>query len=659
MSRRILTVVLTDIEGFSRRARELSRPSLIELLEKHEEMLLPIVESCGGRVLKTLGDSFLLVFDSATEAVMAGALMQARLRGYNEDVSDEQRIRLRVAVDTGEVDVVGAERPSDVFGDPVHVASLIAEATKPGEVYLTEATYLSMRRDELPIESVELFELRGLNKPVQVYRVLQDPDSESYRILIERLFERVRERSDPDAPTGSGVMSRALLHERDEREHWLATRGIQRLGPWLIAAVSIPVVFVLAWTGVRELSYQTDFRRGKSHLEQGDTIAAVNVAATLYARRPSSPRAVRLLQDSVTADVRKLIEEKRLGDALRRLEHYQADFPYLVGLDELERDVRLELVLQGPPTDLDPFIALLQQYPEDLHVRKEYARAAVLREDVDVNLQVAAYQAIYVAKREPEVAKEPWFAELAIQYLRGNDIDEEEQIQILDDFLDLVGHELERVARRAIFSLEERDARVRWNSRLVLRKRGVDFDEFRFYLIVFLVHQPVFASMGPTGQYMEKLMEEETPEEIAARVDFDLPTPHVLSTGHYETELILAVVRAVAEPLRDDLEKGLEHENQAHRARCLHILEERGWMTDTLYTRYHLSQLRYSADPSRMLTSLETLRELGLDHIENTEEAASVLDEVAHWCETAHQNDQVIEIFDKTKSLQKALRTRS
>ena len=81
VSRRILTVVLTDIEGFSRRARELSRPSLIELLEKHEELLLPIIESCGGHVLKTLGDSFLLVFESATEAV----LMMGEIGGTAEE----------------------------------------------------------------------------------------------------------------------------------------------------------------------------------------------------------------------------------------------------------------------------------------------------------------------------------------------------------------------------------------------------------------------------------------------------------------------------------------------------------------------------------------------------------------------------------------------
>ena len=76
MASRTLTVVFTDIKGFTERTSKGSRADLLRMLEQHEDLLLPLVGRYGGRVVKTIGDAFMLAFDSPTNAVLCGLMMQ-------------------------------------------------------------------------------------------------------------------------------------------------------------------------------------------------------------------------------------------------------------------------------------------------------------------------------------------------------------------------------------------------------------------------------------------------------------------------------------------------------------------------------------------------------------------------------------------------------
>jgi class 3 adenylate cyclase len=179
-----LTIMFTDIKGFTERTSGSTRAGMNNLLAEHERLLVPVFQYFDGRIVKTIGDAFLVTFASPTDAVLCGVTIQEVLRQYNLGADESVRIDVRVAINVGEVEV----RDNDVLGEPVNIAARLEGATEAGEVYFTEAVYQTMNRSEAPSADVGERIFKGIPYPIRVYRVLNEPGSE----LATRLANGVR-----------------------------------------------------------------------------------------------------------------------------------------------------------------------------------------------------------------------------------------------------------------------------------------------------------------------------------------------------------------------------------------------------------------------------------------------------------------------------------
>jgi len=162
-----LAIMFTDIKGYTERTATQSRDKTSILLAKHYHLVVPIVAAFGGRVIKGIGDAFLVAFPSSTGAVLAGMTIQDRLYKHNAHLPENEQIHLRVAINTGEV----LNIKGDVYGETVNVAARVEGITPANEVYLTEAVYLTMNKSEVNAVKVGQFELKGVPYPVNVFRV--------------------------------------------------------------------------------------------------------------------------------------------------------------------------------------------------------------------------------------------------------------------------------------------------------------------------------------------------------------------------------------------------------------------------------------------------------------------------------------------------------
>jgi len=233
MATQNLAIMFTDIKGFTERTSGASRAGMKSLLAEHDRLLVPVFQYFDGRIVKTIGDAFLVSFASPTDAVLCGVTIQEVLRQYNLATDEERRLDVRVAINVGEVEL----KDNDVLGEPVNIAARLEGVTEAGEVYFTDAVYQTMNRTEAPSADIGEKVFKGIPHPVRVYRVVQEPGSE----LATRLANGVR--LSDRGPVLAGI--RETIRQR-------RTRRLVLYGAAAMALVALVVVALLGRPGAME-----------------------------------------------------------------------------------------------------------------------------------------------------------------------------------------------------------------------------------------------------------------------------------------------------------------------------------------------------------------------------------------------------------------------
>src|SRR3954468_5786832 len=128
-----VTILFTDLVGFSSWALEAGDEAAVELLRAVGDAVEGVVFARGGRIVKRLGDGVMAVFADPQEAVEAAlsaqeALAEIEVAGY--------RPRMRAGVHHGRPRRLGG----DYLGVDVNVAARVAEGAGAGEVLVSEPT---------------------------------------------------------------------------------------------------------------------------------------------------------------------------------------------------------------------------------------------------------------------------------------------------------------------------------------------------------------------------------------------------------------------------------------------------------------------------------------------------------------------------------------
>lgn len=183
MPSRTLTILLTDIQGFTARTSGSSREGLLDLLKRHESLMVPIVKRFGGTLVKTIGDALLCTFESPTNATLCAVAMLETLDRDNAGKQKDDRIRVRAALSCGEVECVGR----DVFGEAVNMAARIEGIAEAGEILLSETVQLQVNKTEVPLGEAGRHAMKGIPGEHRLFRVARDPDSDAYRALVAKV----------------------------------------------------------------------------------------------------------------------------------------------------------------------------------------------------------------------------------------------------------------------------------------------------------------------------------------------------------------------------------------------------------------------------------------------------------------------------------------
>jgi adenylate cyclase len=174
-----LAITFVDIAGYTPRTSAQTREENLLMLRRFDGIVRPLVRAYSGKVVKTIGDAYLLTFRSPTDALLCSMAVHDRLAESNAEIDPSDRITVRAAVNVGEVRI----QAGDIFGEAVNIAARIEGKAAAGEIYFSESVFLSMTRTEVPCEEVGYTELKGVAEKIRLYRVPRADEAGGYALL--------------------------------------------------------------------------------------------------------------------------------------------------------------------------------------------------------------------------------------------------------------------------------------------------------------------------------------------------------------------------------------------------------------------------------------------------------------------------------------------
>ena len=169
-TRKLAAIMFTDVRDFSKKMGE-NELAAMELLKVHDGLVKDVVLKFGGTIIKSLGDSFMVDFSSAVNAVRCAIEAQEQFWNYNQGKTEFDKIQIRVGIHLGDVITVG----NDIYGDGVNIAARIESITEPTRICVSADIYGQVK-NKMPIRafSIGFIELKNIAEPVEVFELLID-----------------------------------------------------------------------------------------------------------------------------------------------------------------------------------------------------------------------------------------------------------------------------------------------------------------------------------------------------------------------------------------------------------------------------------------------------------------------------------------------------
>ena len=187
-----VTLVFTDLVGFSEWALRAGDEATLHLLRQFAQVAEPPLLAAGGQVVKRMGDGLMVAFTDPAAAVRATI---AAMEAVGDVEVDGYTPRIRAGIHTGHPQRVG----SDWFGVDVNIAARVMERATRGGLIISETTLAAIPAQELESLGVTVRQVRrqmfaprqaGVPPELVMYRLT------SQRAGSEKTGEKTGEKTD-------------------------------------------------------------------------------------------------------------------------------------------------------------------------------------------------------------------------------------------------------------------------------------------------------------------------------------------------------------------------------------------------------------------------------------------------------------------------------
>jgi len=185
--RRLTAILSADVEGYSRLMRD-DEDETIRTITAYRTAIAKLVEQYRGRVVDSPGDNILSEFGSSVDAVNCAVEVQRELAERNAELPENRRMQFRIGVNSGDV----VEEGERIYGDGVNIAARIESLAEGGGICISGTVYDSIEgKLGLEFENLGEHEVKNIDKPIRVYRILSYPGAAAHRVVnAKRTVER-------------------------------------------------------------------------------------------------------------------------------------------------------------------------------------------------------------------------------------------------------------------------------------------------------------------------------------------------------------------------------------------------------------------------------------------------------------------------------------
>ncbi|MGH6893480.1 MAG: adenylate/guanylate cyclase domain-containing protein [Dongiaceae bacterium] len=213
--RRLSAILAADVVGYARLMEADEAGTLATLNARRRDLIEPAVSKHQGRIVKTMGDGFLIEFGSVVEAVQCAIELQAGMEIGNLDLPDPRKMKLRIGINLGDVIVEN----DDLYGDGVNIAARLQTMAEPGSVLLSGTVYDHLKsKIAVGLEFLGERHVKNIADPIRVYRVLTDQKDAGK--IVGKIRRGVRSRRWPGIAAvvvamviAAGVVARLAIRE--------------------------------------------------------------------------------------------------------------------------------------------------------------------------------------------------------------------------------------------------------------------------------------------------------------------------------------------------------------------------------------------------------------------------------------------------------------
>ena len=166
MERRLAAILAADVVGYSRQMNSDETGTLSRLDEIAADIIRPAIDGNGGRIIKEMGDGYLVEFASVTQCVACAIQWQQAAEKRAAVTETDAAIRFRIGINLGEV----ISKRDDVFGDGVNIAVRLEALAEPGGICLSGSVHDQVSGQlDYSYRDLGFRKLKNIPRPVRIY----------------------------------------------------------------------------------------------------------------------------------------------------------------------------------------------------------------------------------------------------------------------------------------------------------------------------------------------------------------------------------------------------------------------------------------------------------------------------------------------------------